>query len=246
MLEVQNLSVNFDSVRAVKNVSFLLQNKEALGILGESGSGKSTLALAILDLVKIASGRVLLDGRDFLPSDRGAKISMIFQDPFTSLNPVFTIGEQIMETVRLHQNLSGNRAKDRAIELLKLVHIHDPEDKINNYPHQFSGGMKQRVMIAIALACNPEILIADEPTTALDTTIQKEILDLISELKEKLGFSVIFITHNFGIIRKMCSRVLVMQKGEIVEEALVADIFSSPKHPYTKELVDNLKVLNAA
>lgn len=247
MLEVKNLSVNFDSFTAVKNVSFALQKGESLGILGESGSGKSTLALAILDLIsppgKIVSGEVLLDGRKIHPSDRGAKISMIFQDPFTSLNPVFTIGEQITETIRLHQGLSGNRARERAIELLKLVHIHNPEEKIHNYPHQFSGGMKQRAMIAMALACNPEILIADEPTTALDTTIQKEILDLISELKQKLGFSVVFITHNFGIIRKMCSRVLVMQKGEIVEEADIETIFRSPRHPYTKELVDNLRVL---
>lgn len=243
MLEVKKLSVNFGSVEAVKNVSFVLENRESLGILGESGSGKSTLALAILDLAKKASGEVILDGKKFSPSDRGGKISMIFQDPFTSLNPVYTIGEQIIETIVLHQNLSRSDARAKAVEMLKLVHINDAEDRIHNYPHQFSGGMKQRAMIAMALACNPEILIADEPTTALDTTIQKEILDLISELKQKLGFSIIFITHNFGIIRKMCSRVLVMQKGEIVEEAKTEDLFNNPQHPYTKELVENLKVL---
>ncbi len=247
MLEVKNLSVNFDSVEAVKDVSFVLENRESLGILGESGSGKSTLALAILSLItppgRIVSGKVSLNGREFFLSDRGAKISMIFQDPFTSLNPVYTIGDQIIETLSLHQGLNKKQAGNRAIEMLKLVHINDPEVRIKNYPHQFSGGMKQRAMIAMALACNPEILIADEPTTALDTTIQKEILDLIGELKEKLGFSVIFITHNFGIIRKMCSRVLVMQKGSIVEEAKTDDLFNNPKHPYTKELIDNLKIL---
>lgn len=250
MLEVRNLSVNFDSVFAVKNLSFILENRESLGILGESGSGKSTLALALLGLItlpgKIVSGAISLNGRKVILSDRGAKISMIFQDPFTSLNPVLTIGDQIVETILLHQKLTKTEAYSKAIEMLKLVHINDPETRMKNYPHQFSGGMKQRAMIAMALVCNPEILIADEPTTALDTTIQKEILDLISELKEKLGFSIIFITHNFGIIRKMCSRVLVMQKGEFVEEAKTEDIFNSPKHPYTKELIDNLKVLNAA
>jgi len=257
MLEVKNLSVNFKFVEAVRNVSFVLENRESLGILGESGSGKSTLALALLRLItppgKIISGKIILNGRDLMGvSDkelmkiRGAKISMIFQDPFTSLNPVFTIGDQIIETLCLHQGLNRKQARDKAVEMLDLVHIDNPDERINNYPHQFSGGMKQRAMIAMALACNPEILIADEPTTALDTTIQKEILDLFDELKNKLGFSIIFITHNFGIIRKMCSRVLVMQKGEIVEEAKTGDLFNNPKHPYTRELIDSLKVLNAA
>jgi len=257
MLEVKNLSVNFKFVEAVRNVSFVLENRESLGILGESGSGKSTLALALLRLItppgKIISGKIILNGRDLMGvSDkelmkiRGAKISMIFQDPFTSLNPVFTIGDQIIETLCLHQGLNRKQARDKAVEMLDLVHIDNPDERINNYPHQFSGGMKQRAMIAMALACNPEILIADEPTTALDTTIQKEILDLFDELKNKLGFSIIFITHNFGIIRKMCSRVLVMQKGEIVEEAKTEDLFNNPKHPYTRELIDSLKVLNAA
>lgn len=260
MLGVKNLSVSFSqeekTVEAVKNASFKLKTAEALGILGESGSGKSTLALAILRLItppgKITQGEILLDNRDImkmsepeLTSIRGAKIAMIFQDPFTSLNPVYTIGDQIIEAIRLHQGLNQKDAYNKALETLNLVKINDPEKRINNYPHQFSGGMKQRVMIAMALSCNPQILIADEPTTALDSTIQKEILDLLSELKNKLGFSIIFITHNFGIIKRMCKRVLVMRKGIIVEEAETGELLKNPKSSYTKELINSLKALHA-
>lgn len=257
MLEVKNLSVYYYSENSVANavddVSLFVKKGETLGLLGESGSGKSTVALSILSLIadpgKIISGLITLDGVDLLKCSekemiaiRGAKISMIFQDPFTSLNPVFTIGDQIAETIQLHQGLNRKDAWDKAKMALELVKI-DPA-KIKYYPHEFSGGMKQRVMVAMALACEPEYLIADEPTTALDVTIQSEILQLIKELQKQLGFGMIFITHNFKIARQVCDRFAVMQNGKIVEEG--KDVFQNPKHPYTKQLVDCMKVLYGA
>lgn len=253
-LSVGNLSVSFSAVKAVVNVSFNLSEKEILGIVGESGSGKSTVAHALMRLIatpgKIVAGEINFNGQDLMKLSeaemikiRGAKIAMIFQDPFTSLNPVFSVGEQIAEAIRLHQGLSKKEAWSRAIAMLELVRIKDPGLRANDYPHQFSGGMRQRVMIAMALACQPEILIADEPTTALDVTIQAEILKLIKELQSKFGFSILFITHNFGIVKKLCDRVVVMQKGRLVEEGKTETILNAPRENYTKELIECLSAL---
>lgn len=241
MLEVKNLSVSFNDLKAVDNVSFAVNPGKTLGLLGESGSGKSTVALSILNLVaepgRITNGQILLDDREGVM--RGAKVSMIFQDPFSSLNPVFTIGDQIVETVMLHQGVSKIEAVKRAKDLLLEVKI-DPR-RINDYPHQFSGGQRQRVMIAIALSCEPEYLIADEPTTALDVTIQSEILDLIKDLQRKKGFGMIFITHNFHIAKKVCDDYVVMKRGRVVDAG--KDVFSNPKSEYTKELIRCMDVL---
>jgi len=254
MLEVKNLNTYFYTdqgvVKAVDDVSFLVNKGETLGILGESGSGKSTVGLSIMRLVpnpgKIAYGFVELFGKDLLKlplSDmtkiRGYKISMIFQDPFSSLNPVFTIGDQIIEAIILHQKLSRKDAILKAKQMLELVRI--SPDRINNYPHQFSGGQRQRVMIAMALSCEPEYLIADEPTTALDVTIQVEILELIKSLQRRLGFGMIFITHNFKVAKKICDNFVVMKKGKIVEAG--PDIFDDPKNEYTRELVSSMRAL---
>lgn len=258
MLEVRNLSTYFyaedNVVRAVDDVSFSIGKGEVLGILGESGSGKSTVALSIMRLIyppgRIVSGEIIFNAQDLLKLSeekmikiRGAKISMIFQDPFTSLNPVFTVGDQIAEAVQLHQGLSRKEAWRKAIEMLGMVHIKDPANRVKDYPHQFSGGMCQRVMIAIALACQPELLIADEPTTALDVTIQAEILKLLKELQEKFNLSIIYITHNFGIVKELCSRAIVMYQGRIVEEGKTLQIFENPQNEYTKRLIDCLKEL---
>src|SRR3989339_171857 len=231
MLEVKNLSTYFkqgdSTVKAVDNVSFSVAKGEILGLVGESGSGKSTIAHSILKLIPASasvSGEIIFENRNLLQlaepeliKIRGSKISMIFQDPFTSLNPVLTIGEQIAEVLRFHQGMNRQQARDRAIELLETVRIRNSGLRVRDYPHQFSGGMQQRVMIAIALACEPEFLIADEPTTALDVTIQAEILRLIKSLQQKLGFGMIFITHNFRVAKIVCGRYAVMQKGKIVE-----------------------------
>lgn len=258
MLGVKNLSTNFyqenSVVKAVDKVSFAVGKGEILGILGESGSGKSTIAHSIMRLIyppgKIVSGEVIFNGQDLLKLSeeqmikiRGAKISMVFQDPFTSLNPVYTIGDQIAEAIRLHQGLNKKRALDKASEMLATVHIKDPKARIHDYPHQFSGGMRQRVMIAMALACKPELLIADEPTTALDVTIQAEILKLIKEIQQKFNLSVIYITHNFGIIKALCQKVIVVYKGKVVEEGGVEKVLSSPQNEYTKRLINCLEVL---
>jgi ABC-type dipeptide/oligopeptide/nickel transport system ATPase component len=259
MLEVRNLSTHFNSdngtVKAVDNVSFSVGKGEVLGIVGESGSGKSTVALSIMRLIyppgKIISGEVIFNGQDLLKLSekemigiRGAKISMIFQDPFTSLNPVFTVGDQIAEAIQLHQGLDRREAWKKAIEMLEMVQIQDPARRVKDYPHQFSGGMRQRVMIAMALACRPEILIADEPTTALDVTIQAEIIRLLKELQEKLNLSIIYITHNFGIIKAICQRTLVMYNGRIEEEGGVREVLAGPRSPYTRRLLESLKVLS--
>lgn len=259
MLEIKGLAVNYflnDSVvAAVKEVSFAVGRGEILGIVGESGSGKSTLAQAIMGLIsppgKIVSGEVLFNGRDLLKLSasemikvRGAGISMIFQDPFTSLNPVLTVGDQIAETIELHQGLTRQEAWGKAMALLDLVKINDPETRARAYPHQFSGGMKQRVMIALALACQSELLIADEPTTALDVTIQAEILKLLKELQKNLNISIIYITHNFGIIRAVCQKALVVYQGEVVEAGSVAGLLTDPQSAYTARLLAAWKVLS--
>ncbi|MCX5751654.1 MAG: ABC transporter ATP-binding protein [Candidatus Saganbacteria bacterium] len=252
MLEVKNLKTYFyleDAVvKAVDGVSFEVNEGENFGIVGESGSGKSTVAYSILRLVdipgKIVGGEILFDGKNLLAlregemqKIRGAKISMVFQDPFTALNPVLTIGEQIAEAIRFHQGLSHQDAEAKTIEMLELVHIKNAKERFNAYPHQFSGGMQQRVVIAMALACKPKLLIADEPTTALDVTIQAEILQLIKELQQKMKLSIIFVTHNFGIVANFCNRVAVMYKGKIVEEGATRNILSQPQHIYTKQLI---------
>jgi peptide/nickel transport system ATP-binding protein len=258
VLEVRNLSVQFykggKGIQALRNASITLKRNEVLGIVGESGCGKSTLALSVLKLIperegKILSGEILFRGEDLLRlSDekllqiRGDRISIVFQDPFTSLNPVFRIGNQIAESLALHrkENLSTSETEKEIIELLELVKMPKPRDTMWSYPHQLSGGMQQRVMIAIALSSHPEILIADEPTTALDVTIQKEILGLLTELQKKLGLSVVLITHDFGIVSQICQRVSVMYAGSILEEASISEIFHNPLHPYTKGLLGSL------
>ena len=259
MLEVRNLSTYFyqeDSVvKAVEGVSLAVASGETLGIVGESGSGKSTLALSLMRLIyppgKIVSGEVVFNGRDLMKLSeeemikiRGAKISIIFQDPFTSLNPVYTVGDQIAEAIELHQGLSRREAWRKAVEMLEIVRIKESGVRVKDYPHQFSGGMRQRVMIAMALACKPEILIADEPTTALDVTIQAEILRLLKELQKELKLSIIYITHNFGIVKQMCERVMVMRQGKVVEEGRIQEVMDNPRESYTKGLIDSLKALN--
>ncbi|MCX7941889.1 MAG: ABC transporter ATP-binding protein [Dictyoglomaceae bacterium] len=259
LLEVKNLSTYFFTdegiVKAVDGVSFKLFPGKSLGILGESGCGKSVTALSIMRLVqspgKIISGEVLFNGEDLLKKSeeemrqiRGNKISMIFQDPMTSLNPVFTIGDQIIEAITLHQGLDKKSAKKKAIEMLELVRIPEADKRINDYPHQFSGGMKQRVMIAMALSCNPSILIADEPTTALDVTIQAQILELIKQLRKEFQMSTILITHDMGIVAEYCDDVLVMYAGKVVEYADLRTIFKHPAHPYTIGLLESVPRLD--
>ncbi len=256
VLDVQELKTVFRTrggeVHAVNNVSFSLKPGELLGVVGESGSGKSVTMMSLLGLLpsppaEIRHGRVMFDGKDLLqirPQDlravRGGQIGFVFQDPMTSLNPVYTVGMQIMEPLRKHMGLSKRAAASRARELLELVGIPDAQRRLDDYPHQFSGGMRQRVMIAIALACDPKVLIADEPTTALDVTIQAQILELMQELREKLGMAVIWITHDLGVIAGIADRVLVMYGGQIVEHAPVADLFRDPQHPYTRALLKTI------
>ena len=232
LLEVKNLKTYFYTdegvVKSVDDVSFDVEKGKTLGIVGESGCGKSITSLSIMQLVETPPGKIV----------GGGEIAMIFQEPMTSLNPVFTVGKQIMEALRLHTDLDKEKAKERAIEMLKLVKIPLPEKRFNEYPHQLSGGMRQRVMIAMALSCNPKLLICDEPTTALDVTIQAQILDLINELKEKLGTSVMMITHDLGVIAEVADDVMVMYAGKVVEYGSADDIFESPKHPYTSGLMN--------
>jgi peptide/nickel transport system ATP-binding protein len=261
LLEVADLKTWFFTrdgiVRAVDGVSFHVTPGETLGVVGESGCGKSVTALSVLRLIpsppgRIVSGTIRFAGRDLLDLSeaemrqvRGNEISMIFQEPMTSLNPVLTIGRQIAETLTLHQGLSRNRALARAIDMLRLVHIPEAERRIAEYPHQLSGGMRQRVMIAMALACNPKLLIADEPTTALDVTIQAQILDLMRELKQKIDAAIVLITHDLGVVAEMAQRVVVMYAGRKAEEAPVGPLFRRPLHPYTKGLLNSVPRLGA-
>ncbi|MGD9830631.1 MAG: ABC transporter ATP-binding protein [Hyphomicrobiaceae bacterium] len=253
LLEVDNLSVEFTTrrgvIRVLDHVSFQLTPGATLGIVGESGCGKSMTALAIMRLVppphgRIAGGAVRLEGEDVVQASdvrlrqiRGKEISMIFQEPMTSLNPVFTVGDQIAEAVMLHEGLSRKDAHDRATEMLKAVHVPAPERRVNEYPHQLSGGMRQRAMIAMALACRPKVLIADEPTTALDVTVQAQVFDLLAELQETTGTAIILITHDMGAIAEMCDRVVVMYAGRRIEEGPVETILGAPSHPYTRGLL---------
>ena len=256
VLEVKGLKTVFQTrsglVHAVNSVSFDLRAGEMLGVVGESGSGKSVTMMSLIGLVPtppaiVSGGPVMFGGADLLAADkknlraiRGARIGFVFQDPMTSLNPVFTVGFQLMEPLRKHMKLGKAQARARALELLELVGIPDAARRLDDYPHQFSGGMRQRVMIAIALACDPEVLIADEPTTALDVTIQAQIIELMQDLREKLGMAVIWITHDLGVIAGIADRVMVMYGGQIVEHAPVRELFQNPKHPYTRALLETV------
>lgn len=256
LLEVRNLKTYFDTdagtVKAVDGVSFSIEPGKTLGIVGESGCGKSVTSLSIMGLLpkpvgRVAGGEIVMNGVDLfnlsepeMRKIRGNDISMIFQEPMTSLNPVYTIGEQIMEPLRLHQKMDDRQAKKRAVEMLDLVGIPSPDQRVDEYPHQLSGGMRQRAMIAMALACNPALLIADEPTTALDVTVQAQILDLMNELREKLNSAIMFITHDLGVIAQMAQRVVVMYAGKVVEEADVVPLYKEPLHPYTQGLLRSI------
>jgi len=262
LLSVRGLKVSFQMdeglVRAVDGTSFDVMPGQVLGVVGESGCGKSVTALSIMRLVPTASGRIVtgsirFDGKELLTLEpaamraiRGNRIGMIFQEPMTSLNPVMTVGRQIAESIALHQKLPSSAAWDRAIEMLTLVGIPDPRQRVREYPHQLSGGMRQRVMIAIAMACTPALLIADEPTTALDVTIQAQILDLMLEMKERSGAAVMLITHDLGVIAETAQRVVVMYAGRKVEEASVKALFARPRHPYTRGLMASIPRLNRA
>ncbi len=258
LLEVKNLKTHFFTedgvVHAVDGVDFVVYPGEILGVVGESGCGKSVTSLSVMRLIappgKVLEGEILLDGTDLLklPEEemmkiRGNRISMIFQQPQTALNPVFRVGEQIAEVLNIHQDLGKEAGEKRAVELLKMVGIPEPERRAQSFPHELSGGMAQRVMIAMALACVPELLIADEPTTALDVTIQAQILDLMLEMREKMGTSVILSTHDLGVIAEMAERVAVMYAGEVVEQAEAGELFGQPLHPYTQGLIGSIPVL---
>ena len=260
LLEVKNLKTYFYTkagvAPAINDISFSIDKGKTLGVVGESGCGKSMTALSIMQLVpnppgKIIGGEVLFENRDLLKLNesemrkiRGQEISMIFQEPMTSLNPVSTIGNQIMEALLMHKSITKNEARDIAVNALDLVKIPDPQKRMNEYPHQLSGGMRQRAMIAMALCCNPKLLIADEPTTALDVTIQAQILHLIRDLKNKIDTSVLFITHDLGVIAQIADNVIVMYAGNIVESASIKEIFKNPLHPYTKGLLKCIPSIN--
>ena len=254
LLEVSNLTVNYEledeTVEAVRDVSFYIEKGKTLGLVGETGAGKTTTALSILNLIPdppgvIRSGKITLGGESVLDKTkkemtriRGKEVSMIFQDPMTSLNPVFTVGDQIAEALMIHEGLDKSAAFRKAQEMLEIVGI--PGERAHEYPHQFSGGMKQRVVIAIALACNPQLLIADEPTTALDVTIQAQVLDLMKELKKRYGMAMLLITHDLGIIAETCDYVAVMYAGQIIERGTLEEIFNTARHPYTEGLFNSL------
>jgi len=256
VLDVRDLNTVFKTrsgeIHAVNHVSFDLEKGELLGVVGESGSGKSVTMMSLIGLLPsppadVRAGEVLFDGQDLLQIDadslrdiRGARIGFVFQDPMTSLNPVYTVGFQLREPLRRHMGMNRRQANKRAAELLELVGIPAAAARLKDYPHQFSGGMRQRVMIAIALACDPEVLIADEPTTALDVTIQAQILELVKELRQKLGMAIIWITHDLGVIAGIADRVMVMYGGQVVEEAPVRALFKNPQHPYTKALLETI------
>ena len=262
ILQVDDLQTHFftavGTVRAVDGVSYALKAGETLGVVGESGCGKSVSALSILRLVanppgRIVGGSIAFEGRNLLEVSetemeriRGNEISMIFQEPMTSLNPLFTVGRQVSEAIALHQGLSRREAMGRAVEMLRQVYIPEPERRVHAYPHQLSGGMRQRVMIAMALSCNPKVLIADEPTTALDVTIQAQILDLMRELQKTFGTAIVLITHDMGVVAENADRVVVMYAGRKVEEAPAADLFDNPGHPYTRGLLGSIPHLDTA
>ena len=260
LLEVKDLHTSFytpaGEVKAVNGVSFNLERGKVLGIVGESGSGKSVTAYSIMQILektgKIVSGSVKFDGQelvgigeDGMKNIRGNKISIIFQDPMTSLNPTYTIGHQLMEAITLHTGRNKQQAWDRAVEMLRLVNVNEPEKRMKQYPYEFSGGMRQRVMIAMALACEPDILIADEPTTALDVTIQAQILELMQSLQKELGMAIIMITHDLGVVAQMCDEVIVMYAGSICEQGTAEEIFYNPKHEYTKGLLRSIPALDS-
>ncbi len=255
ILKINNLEISFythvGEVRAVRDVSFSVKKGEILGIVGESGSGKSTVLLGIMGLLqhpgKIKAGEIIFEGENLAVKSnkemqhiRGKKISMIFQDPMSSLNPVFTVGNQIAETIMTHEHVSRKDANKRVLELLELVRIPSAKSRINCYPHEFSGGMRQRAMIALALACSPQMLLADEPTTALDVTIQAQMMDLLRDIRKELDTTIILVTHDLGVVSEMCDYVQVMYGGRLMEEAVCRDIFDAPGHPYTKGLLRSI------
>ena len=259
LLEVRDLHTAFTTpagtVNAVNGVSFNLERGKVLGIVGESGSGKSVTAYSIMQILekngKIVSGSIKIDGQELVNAGekvmktvRGNKISIIFQDPMTSLNPTYTVGHQLMEAITLHTNRNKKEAWDRAVEMLRLVNVNEPEKRMKQYPFEFSGGMRQRVMIAMALACEPDILIADEPTTALDVTIQAQILELMQSLQKELGMAIIMITHDLGVVAQMCDEVIVMYAGSICEQGTADEIFYNPCHEYTKGLMRSIPTVN--
>ena len=262
LLDIRGLKTHFKTddgwLHAVDGVDISIEAGETVCVVGESGCGKSVTAKTVLKLIdmppgKIVAGQVLWQGRDLVPLPpeamqkiRAKEIAIIFQEPMTSLNPVYTVGEQIAESARLHEGLSRKDALDRAVEMLRRVRIPTPERRVMDYPHQFSGGMRQRVMIAIALACNPQLLIADEPTTALDVTIQAQILDLMQELKDRLGMAVMLITHAMGVVAEVAQKVVVMYAGQVIEEASAEDLFAHPRHPYTQGLIRSIPRIDTA
>ena len=262
LLEIRGLKTYFRTddgpVYAVDGVDIGIDRGETVGVVGESGCGKTVTALTTLKLIAmppgfIAGGQILWQGRDLVPLSpeemrkiRAKEIAIIFQEPMTSLNPVYTIGEQIAEVIRLHEGLNRKDALEKTVEMLRLVNIPNPGRRVRDYPHQFSGGMRQRVMIAMALSCNPKLLIADEPTTALDVTIQAQILELLGEMKSRLGMAVMLITHAMGVVAETAQRVVVMYAGKVVEEAPVAELFGSPKHPYTQGLIRSIPRIDTA
>ena len=259
LLEVKDLHTSFftdnGEVKAVNGISFFLDRGKILGIVGESGSGKSVTAYSIMQILastgRIVSGSIKLDGEELVGASektmhkvRGNKVSIIFQDPMTSLNPTYTIGHQLMEAILLHTDRNKKQAYERAVEMLRLVNVNDPEKRMKQYPHEFSGGMRQRVVIAMALACEPDILIADEPTTALDVTIQAQILDLMASLQKELGMAIILITHDLGVVAQMCDEVIVMYAGKICEQGTADEIFYNPRHEYTKGLMRSIPTVS--
>jgi peptide/nickel transport system ATP-binding protein len=262
LLDIKGLKTHFQTddgwLHAVDGVDLSIDAGETLGVVGESGCGKSVTAMSVLKLIpmppgRIVAGQILWQGRDLVPMAaeemrriRMKEIAIVFQEPMTSLNPVYTVGEQIGEALRLHEGLSRRAATARAVEMLERVHIPTPERRVNDYPHQFSGGMRQRVMIAMALSCSPRLLIADEPTTALDVTIQAQILDLLAELKAEFGMAVMLITHAMGVVAEVAQRVVVMYAGKVVEQAPVAELFARPRHPYTQGLIRSIPRIDTA
>ena len=262
LLDIRGLKTHFKTddgwLHAVDGVDIAIDRGETVGVVGESGCGKSVTAMSVLKLLpmppgRIVDGQILWQGQDIVPMNdeamraiRMKEIAIVFQEPMTSLNPVYSVGEQIAEGLVLHEGLSKKDAMSRAVEMLKLVHIPTPERRVNDYPHQFSGGMRQRVMIAMALSCKPKLLIADEPTTALDVTIQAQILDLLSELKSEFGMAIMLITHAMGVVAEVAQRVVVMYAGKVVEEATVEELFAHPRHPYTQGLIRSIPRIDTA